>query len=271
MKRYLEQRLDVYRQTGGEGLIAELVRVETEGGRISGDEMVAMVFLLLGAGSETTTHLISGSVFELLKDPALRAWLQRTGAAPISPSRSSCGSSRPCRSKPRYVRRDVQLGGILLRKGERIMAMLAAANMDPEANEYPERLDLERRPNRHIAFGTGIHFCLGHQLARIEGRCALEALLKRAGRNSTWPFRRTSFAGGSGPASGPLTAAGRGPNASSQSRSPFCQHPGPGFPRRSPRISIAGRGRSSGHLDLTSTLCLLHEFGDLWPPRKLAA
>ena len=59
--------------------------------------------------------------------------------------------------------------------------MLAAANMDPGANDHPGRLDLERRPNRHIAFGTGIHFCLGHQLARIEGKCALRALLTR------WP------------------------------------------------------------------------------------
>ena len=59
--------------------------------------------------------------------------------------------------------------------------MLAAANLDPAANIRPERLDLERRPNRHIAFGTGIHFCLGHQLARIEGRCALEAMFKQ------WP------------------------------------------------------------------------------------
>jgi cytochrome P450 len=61
------------------------------------------------------------------------------------------------------------------------MAMLAAANMDPQANPHPERLDLQRRPNRHIAFGTGIHFCLGHQLARIEGRCALKSLFQH------WP------------------------------------------------------------------------------------
>ena len=59
--------------------------------------------------------------------------------------------------------------------------MLAAANMDPAANPQPERLDLQRKPNRHIAFGTGIHFCLGHQLARIEGRCALKSLFRR------WP------------------------------------------------------------------------------------
>ena len=81
MKRYLEERLQVAREHGGEGLIAELVRVEKEGGRISGQEMVAMVFLLLGAGSETTTHLISGSVYELLKSPRI-ARLARGGLEP---------------------------------------------------------------------------------------------------------------------------------------------------------------------------------------------
>ena len=84
-------------------------------------------------------------------------------------------------SKPRFVREDVELGGMRLKKGEKIMAMVGAANMDSEANANPERLDLQRRPNRHLAFGTGIHFCLGHQLARIEGKCALEALFRR------WP------------------------------------------------------------------------------------
>ncbi|MGD9659197.1 MAG: cytochrome P450, partial [Methylocystis sp.] len=75
MKRYLEQRLKIAREQGGEGLLAELVRVEKEGGRISPREMVAMVFLLLGAGTETTTHLISGSVYELIRKPSLRDWL----------------------------------------------------------------------------------------------------------------------------------------------------------------------------------------------------
>jgi cytochrome P450 len=79
------------------------------------------------------------------------------------------------------VRKDVELSGVKLKKGERIMAMIEAANMDPKANEAPDKLDLERHPNRHIAFGTGIHFCLGHQLARIEGKCALKALFTR------WP------------------------------------------------------------------------------------
>jgi cytochrome P450 len=87
-------------------------------------------------------------------------------------------------SKPRFVRRDVELDGVHLKKGDRIMAMVAAANMDPGAIEHPERLDLARRPNRHISFGTGIHFCLGHQLARLEGICALQALFTR------WPRLR---------------------------------------------------------------------------------
>jgi cytochrome P450 len=182
MKRYLEERLRLARERGGEGLIAELVRVEMEGGRISAAEMVSMIFLLLGAGSETTTHLISGSVYELIRNPALRDWLEedwsRVGLAIeeflrfVSPVQFS---------KPRFVREDMELGGVCLKKGDRIMAMVAAANMDAQPNEHPERLDLERRPNRHISFGTGIHFCLGHQLARIEGMCALQALFTR------WP------------------------------------------------------------------------------------
>jgi cytochrome P450 len=182
MKRYLGRRLDVVRAQGGEGLIAELVRVEREGGRISAQEMVAMVFLLLGAGTETTTHLISGSVFELLRKPALRDWLMEDWSRANLAIEEFLRFVSPVQfTKPRFVRKDVELGGVRLPKGERIMVMLGAANMDPAANEYPERLDLERSPNRHLSFGTGIHFCLGHQLARIEGKCALRALFGR------WP------------------------------------------------------------------------------------
>lgn len=182
MKRYLEQHLEAARVTGGAGLIAELVRVERESGRISRDEMVAMVFLLLGAGSETTTHLISASVYELLRNTELRDWLaQDWRRADLAVEEFLRFLSPVQFSKPRFVRRDMELGGVSLRRTDRIMAMLAAANMDPAANEHPERLELARRPNRHVAFGTGVHFCLGHQLARIEGKCALQALFRR------WP------------------------------------------------------------------------------------
>ena len=182
MRAYLEQQLQIARERGGEGLIAELVQVEREGGQITPDEMVSMAFLLLAAGSETTTHLISGSAYELLRNPDLREWLEqdwsRIGLAVeeflrfVSPVQFS---------KPRYVRRDVEVEGVRLKKGDRVMVMLAAANMDPAMHDRPERLDLERKPNRHMSFGTGIHFCLGHQLARIEAACALEALFVR------WP------------------------------------------------------------------------------------
>ena len=77
MRRYMERHVEAVRQSGGEGLIAEIVRVEKEGGQISRDEIVAMIFLLLFAGHETTTHLISGSVHELLKNPDLRDWLEQ--------------------------------------------------------------------------------------------------------------------------------------------------------------------------------------------------
>jgi cytochrome P450 len=182
LKRYLERHLEIVRAQGGEGLIAEIVRVEKEGGHISRNEIVSMVFLLLLAGHETTTHLISGSVFELLRNPQLRDWLEADwNRADLAVEEFLRFISPVQFTKPRYVRKDIELGGVKLRKGDRIMAMLAAANMDPQANPHPERLDLQRKPNRHIAFGTGIHFCLGHQLARIEARCALKSLLRR------WP------------------------------------------------------------------------------------
>src|SRR5438477_8904200 len=182
MRRYLKERLRLAREEGGEGLIAELVRVEQEGGRITPDEMVSMVFLLLGAGSETTTHLISGSVFELLKDPDRRDWLAADWSRAGLAIEEFLRLVTPVQfSKPRYVRQDVDLEGVKLKKGDRVMAMLVAANLDEDANECPGRLDLERRPNRHLSFGTGIHFCLGHQLARIDAICALQALFAR------WP------------------------------------------------------------------------------------
>jgi cytochrome P450 len=182
MKRYMAERLEAARAEGGTGLIAELVRVEKERGRISHDEMVAMLFLLLIAGHETTTHLISGSVYELLRNPGLRDWLEQDWSRANLAVEEFLRFVSPVQfSKPRFVRKDVELGGVQLKKGEQIMPMLAAGNFDPQANEHPESLDLERRPNRHIAFGAGIHFCLGHQLARMEGKCALQALLER------WP------------------------------------------------------------------------------------
>lgn len=185
MRRYFEERLRLARAHGGEGLIAELIRVEGEGGRIGADELVSMLFLLLGAGSQTTTHLISGSVFELLKNPVRRDWLEQDWSRAALAIEEFLRFVSPVQvSKPRYVRRDVDLDGVRLKKGDKVMAMIVAANMDPTVIDCPEKLDLERHPNRHMSFGTGIHFCLGLQLARIEASCALQALFTR------WPKLR---------------------------------------------------------------------------------
>ena len=132
--------------------------------------------------TETTTHLISGSVYELTKEPELRDWLKEDWSRAQLAIEEFLRFVSPVQfSKPRFVRSHIDLGGVQLKQGDRIMAMLASANMDPEANPQPDELDLARKPNRHLSFGTGIHFCLGHQLARIEGKSALEALFTR------WP------------------------------------------------------------------------------------
>ena len=182
MKRYIERHLETVRRQGGEGLIAEIVRVEQDGGQISPDEIVAMVFLLLLAGHETTTHLISGSVYELLKNPDLRDWLEEDWSRVDLAVEEFLRFITPVQfTKPRYVRKDIELGGVRLRRATRSWSCWRPPTWTPQANPHPERLDLQRKPNRHIAFGTGIHFCLGHQLARIEGRCALKSLFQR------WP------------------------------------------------------------------------------------
>ncbi|MEM7300431.1 MAG: cytochrome P450 [Pseudomonadota bacterium] len=167
---------------GGEssGLIGELVRAEQDGERFSQDELIAMIFLLLVAGHETTTHLISGGVWALLQHPdqlgRLKSDLSKTDLAVeemlrfVSPVQMS---------KPRYVQSDGDYHGEPLKKGEMIVALLAAANSDPDLFDLPEQFDISRHPNRHLGFGTGIHFCLGFQLARLEAKIALQTLLNR--------------------------------------------------------------------------------------------
>ena len=114
-----------------------------------------MVFLLLGAGTETTTHLISGSAYELLIHRDLRTWLVEDWSRANLAVEEFLRFLSPVQfTKPRIAQRDVELGGVRIAKGDRIMAMLAAANMDPEANENPEKLDPARHPNRHLSFGT---------------------------------------------------------------------------------------------------------------------
>lgn len=179
LSAYLNEKIASARETGGEGLIAELVR-EAGDGHASDEELLATAFLLLIAGHETTTHLISGSIKTLFDHPDRRDWLCE------DPSRLDLAVEEFLRfvtpvqmTKPRHARRDIEIEGAIIKRGELTMPSLAAANADPAVFDDPERMILDRRPNPHISFGTGVHFCLGHQLARLEARIAIRTLLSR--------------------------------------------------------------------------------------------
>ncbi len=178
--RYLRAQIADARKNPREGLISELVRAEQEGDQLSDDELLSMVFLLLFAGHETTTHLISGGLHTLLRNPEQKARMvadwDRIGLGVeellrfVSPVQVS---------KPRFVSKDTNLAGQDMKRGELVMACLGSANSDPAQFTNPETLDVFRQPNRHLGFGSGIHFCLGIQLARAEVAIALRTLLTR--------------------------------------------------------------------------------------------
>jgi cytochrome P450 len=153
---------------------------EEAGDRLTEDELVAMVFLLLAAGHETTLHQIALNVLTLLDQPEVLAELTADwGLADSAAQELLRYVSFAQISKPRYAREDTEFHGQTIRRGQMIFACLAAANSDPAAFDDPERLDIRRRPNCHVAFGTGIHVCLGAALARVETALALERLFSR--------------------------------------------------------------------------------------------
>jgi cytochrome P450 len=178
---YVREQIEECRRHPREGLISELVRAEEDGDKLSEDELLSMVFLLLFAGFETTTHLIADSVIALERNPAQKAFLFADPAARMERAVEELGRHMtPVQStKPRYVARDCTFFGQELQRGENIVGLLAAANSDPAAFDEPDRLKLDRLPNPHLVFGTGIHFCLGMQLARVEAQSALARLYGR--------------------------------------------------------------------------------------------
>lgn len=177
---YLRREFAARRQDPRPGVISALVQAEQDGQRLSEDELLAMAFLLLFAGHETTVHLISSGVLTLLDHPDQKAKLladwQLAGSAVDEVLRYA---SPVQMSKPRYARHDLELFGQKLKRGEFVIALLAGANADPEHFPDPERLDIERHPNQHMTFGSGIHICLGLKLARAEAAIAFEKLFTR--------------------------------------------------------------------------------------------
>lgn len=180
MTKYIKVRVEEARVSGGKGLIAELVVSQDQNNDMSDDELIAMVFLLLIAGHETTTHLISGGLLALLQNEDQKKWLCEDWDRVNIAVEELLRFVTPVQmSKPRYAFANSEIGGVQVKKGELIMALLTAANFDEQLIEDPHLLKLDRKPNRHIAFGSGIHFCLGHQLARLEGKHAIKALLSQ--------------------------------------------------------------------------------------------
>jgi cytochrome P450 PksS len=178
--RYLRR---ISRPGGGAlpgGLIAELRDAERDGQSLSEDELVSMIFLLFGAGQETTTHLISGGLFALLSHEDQLSQIRRDpGLIPTCVEECLRYVSPVQMTKPRFVTRDLVWQGRQFRRGEMFAGFLAAANCDPARFERPHDFDITRHPNPHLSFGTGVHFCLGFQLARAEAAIAFERILAR--------------------------------------------------------------------------------------------
>lgn len=178
---YVREQIDECRRHPRRGAISELVRAEEDGDKLNEDELISMVFLLLFAGFETTTHLISDSVIALEQNPTQKAYLLADPASRMERALEELSRyTTPVQStKPRYASRDCEFFGQPLQRGDIIMGLLAGANYDPAVFDEPDQLKLDRFPNPHLVFSSGIHFCLGMQLARVEAQSALLRLYAR--------------------------------------------------------------------------------------------
>ena len=160
-------------------IISALIQVEEAGDRLTEGEMLGLLRLLLVAGNETTTNLIGNGMLALLRHPEqLRALREDPGRIPAAVEELLRFDS-PVQASLRLVLEDCEVNGIPLRRDDNVLLLNGAANHDPAVFDHPERLDIGRRENNHVAFGRGIHFCLGAPLARLEGRIAIEVLLER--------------------------------------------------------------------------------------------
>jgi len=179
MREFLTELLAERRTTPREDLLSRLVAAETDGQGLSEAELLTTCVTLLTAGHETTTNLIANGLLTLLRHPEQ---CQRLRDAPeLMPGavEEMLRFESPLQRNPRRVAADVELRGKRLRRGEFVFQVLGAANHDPEQFPDPDRFDIGRQPNRHLAFGYGIHFCLGAPLARLEAAIAIGTLLRR--------------------------------------------------------------------------------------------
>ena len=164
----------------GDDLTTALIKAEEAGDTLSEDELLAMVFLLLIAGHETTVNLIGNGTLALLQNPDQMERLRGEPSLIKSAVEELLRFTSPVlMTTERYALHDVIMHDVTIPRGEMILGVIGSANHDETVFDKPDKLNLAREPNKHISFGQGIHFCLGAPLARMESQIALNTLLAR--------------------------------------------------------------------------------------------
>jgi len=178
--RYLRGVIAAKRAQPHDDLISALTQAEEGGDRLREDELLAMVFLLVVAGHETTVNLIGNGALALMQFPDQLERLRADPGLDFTAIEELLRFHSPIEvSTERYARETIELVGITIPTGALVYGLISSANRDETQFQDPERLDLGREKNRHLAFGQGIHYCLGAPLARLEGQIALRRLLDR--------------------------------------------------------------------------------------------
>jgi pimeloyl-[acyl-carrier protein] synthase len=179
MTSYFRDAVHQQRAHPGRGLVSSLIAAEIDGDRLTDDEIAATCIVTMVGGQETTTNLIGNGVLTLLRNPGEMERLRRDFSLVPAAVEEMLRYESPSQHTGRIAPADRQLGGKIIRKGQAVMAVMAAANRDPDRFPDPDRFDVTRADNRHLAFGYAAHFCFGAALARIEGQEAFDAILRR--------------------------------------------------------------------------------------------
>ncbi len=180
MLAYLKRTFKERRANPREDLITALVQADEAGDHLTEDELLAMVFVLLIAGHETTVNLIGSGALALLENPDQMRLLRQKPELIKNAIEELLRYVSPVeQATERYAREDVTLHGITIPKGEMVLAVLASANRDERQFADPDRLDITRETIKPLAFGQGVHYCVGAPLARLEGQIAIQTLVER--------------------------------------------------------------------------------------------